>query len=242
MNCKGFILLFILQFIITVGITAQVKTELFEDKILVETTPTKLPIMVQLDLFEGLPQLQSKISEFFFNERNVSIKEAYRLYLDKLEGKSLVNPKDSKEIVTGRMFMLHKVFEKKGVFVCFEATAAETQSYAGHKSMSDKSTCLMYDLLHHKLLTLDDIFIPSTAKYIKGRLNNGEASFIIIDYGATNKVSTSMKDIVTARIHKSGLPALHYGNRDQVQHMEFKENRQHFTKSFNELVDAVLKE
>lgn len=243
MNYKGLILLFVLQLLLNIGMTAQVKTKSFEDKTLAETTPSKLPIIVQFELFDGLPQLQSKISEFFFDEKNTSIKEAYEHYLEKLNNMSVVNPNDPKEIITGRSFELHKVFEKKGVFVCFEAITVETQSYAGHKSMRDKSICLMYDFLHDKLLSLEDIFIPNTAKYIISKLNNGEVSCIFIDCGQTNKVSSTIKDVLLARntYSKSKLPALHYGNRYQIKHMEFEENRKHFTVSFNELVNAILK-
>lgn len=243
MNYKGFILLFFLQSLITIGMTAQVKTKSFEDKTLAETTPSKLPIVVQFELFDGLPQLQSKISEFFFDEKNTSIKEAYEHYLENLNNKSVVNPNDPKDVVTGRLFELHKAFEKKGIFVCFEAVIFETQSYAGHKGMSDKSICLMYDILHDKLLSLEDIFIPSTAKYIKSKLDNGEVSCIFIDCGQTNKVSSAIKDVLFAYKSYSNikLPALHYGNRHQIKHMEFEANRKHFTASFNELINAILK-
>jgi hypothetical protein len=243
MNYKVFLVLVILQLFSSVAIIAQVKTMLFEDKTMVETTPSKLPVVVQFELFEGLPQLQSKLSEFFFDEKNVSIKESYQHYLEKLKNKSMVNPNDPKEIVTGRLFELHKAFEKKGTFVCFEATKMETQSYAGHKSRSDVSICLMYDIIHDKVLTIDDIFIPNTAKYIKSRLDKGEVSCIFIDYGETDKVSTTIKDVLIGRksYSNSTLPALHYGNRYQIKHMEFESNRKFFTSSFNELVNAVLK-
>ena len=226
-----------------VNISAQVKTELFKDKAIVEATPSKLPIVAELELFEGLPELQGKISEFLFDVNCSSVKEAYQHYLERMKDSSVINPNDPKEVVTGKVFELHKVFGKDGAFVCFEATAIETQSYAGHSSRKEKSVCLMYDIPHGKVLTLDDIFTPSTAKYIKGKLNDSNVTILFIDCGETGKANSTITETLKARraYSKNTCPSLHYGSRYQLLHMEIEGNRKYFSPAFNEIVDIVLK-
>lgn len=237
-----FVAIIVLPFF-TVRASAQVKTVLFQDSTIVNTTPSKLPLVAYFELAEECPGLESNISKFLFEEDNHSLKDAYLHYKEKLENTSVVNPKDTKETVTGRLFDVRKIFERNGAFVCFEATAFETQLYAGNKSSKSNSYCFMYDVIHNKVLTLDNICTPSTAKYLKSRLNNASVSVLFIDCGDTGKASSKISEFLKARkaYSKTVRPALHYGSGYQILTMELENNRKYFTPEFNEIIDAIFK-
>jgi len=223
--------------------SAQVKTVFFQDSAIVNTAPSKLPLVANFELAEECPGLESNISKFLFEEDNHSLKDAYLHYKERLENTSVVNPKDAKEKVTGRLFDVRKIFEKKGAFVCFEATAFETQLYAGNKSSNSKNCCFMYDIIHNKVLTLDNICTPSTAKYLKSKLNNDLVSVLFIDCGDTGKASSKISEFVKVRklYMKTAPPALHYGSGYQILTMEIENNRKYFTPEFNEIIDVIFK-